>query len=136
MNAHLIARGSITLKNRKCLDGDLQSFQWCTKKFSIKEFFSQCEPIHSKLGIFHYLKKFFTENFIFCAVLMRSFTTVSRIMTNKYSLVLAEGVECMFFSAEIFLIFFLKCSWEYVFLTAINAKNIKILPTFCNRKLG
>ena len=43
----------------------------------------------------------------------------------------------MFFSAEIFLIFFLKkSSWEYVFLTAINAENIKILPTFYTRKLG
>ena len=43
----------------------------------------------------------------------------------------------MFFSAEIFLIFFFKkSSWEYVFLTAINAENIKILPTFYTRKLG
>ena len=42
----------------------------CTKmKFSIKRFFSKCDQIRRKLRIWsHLLKKFLTENFIFCAV--------------------------------------------------------------------
>ena len=38
-------------------------------KFSITDFFSKCDQIHSKLRIWsHLLKKSVTENFIFCAV--------------------------------------------------------------------
>ena len=38
-------------------------------KFSIKDFFSKCDQIRSFLLIWlHLLKKFFMENFIFCAV--------------------------------------------------------------------
>ena len=38
-------------------------------KFSIKDFFSKCDQIHSKLRIWSYLlKKSLMENFIFCAV--------------------------------------------------------------------
>ena len=38
-------------------------------KFSIKEFFSKCDQIHSFLGIWsHLLKESLMENFIFCAV--------------------------------------------------------------------
>ena len=38
-------------------------------KFSIKDFLSKCDQIRSFLRIWsHLLKKFFTENFIFCAV--------------------------------------------------------------------
>ena len=37
--------------------------------FSIKEFFSKCDQIHSFLRIWsHLLKKSLMENFIFCAV--------------------------------------------------------------------
>ena len=44
-------------------------------KFSIKDFFSKCDQIRSKLRIWsHLLKKSLTENFIFCAV-----TTAQRI---------------------------------------------------------
>ena len=39
-------------------------------KFSIKDFFSKSDQIHRKLRIWsHLLKKYLTENFIFCAVL-------------------------------------------------------------------
>ena len=43
---------------------------YCTKmKFSIKDFFSKCDQIHSFLQIWsHLLKKPIMENFIFCAV--------------------------------------------------------------------
>ena len=38
-------------------------------KFSIKDFSSKCDQIHSFLGIWSQLmKKFLMENFIFCAV--------------------------------------------------------------------
>ena len=38
-------------------------------KFSIKDFFSECDQICRKLRIWsHLLKKFLMENFIFCAV--------------------------------------------------------------------
>ena len=40
-------------------------------KFSIKDFFSKCDQIRSKLRIWsHLLKKSLMENFIFCAVSM------------------------------------------------------------------
>ena len=40
-------------------------------KFSIKDFFSKCDQIHSFPRIWsHLLKKFFMENFIFCAVMI------------------------------------------------------------------
>ena len=39
-------------------------------KFSIKDFFSKCDQIRRKLGIWsQLLKKSLTENFIFCAVM-------------------------------------------------------------------
>ena len=39
-------------------------------KFSIKDFFSNCDQTHRKLRIWsHLLKKFLMENFIFCAVI-------------------------------------------------------------------
>ena len=39
-------------------------------KFSIKDFFSKCDQIRSKLRIWsHLLMKSLMENFIFCAVL-------------------------------------------------------------------
>ena len=38
-------------------------------KFSIKDFFSKCDQIHSFLQIWsHFLKKSLRENFIFCAM--------------------------------------------------------------------
>ena len=41
----------------------------CTKKFSIKDFFSKCDQIRSFLRIWSHLrKKSLIENFIFCAV--------------------------------------------------------------------
>ena len=40
-------------------------------KFSIKDFFSKCDHFRSFLRIWlHLLKKFFMENFIFCALLV------------------------------------------------------------------
>ena len=39
------------------------------KKFSIKDFFSKCDQIRSKLWIWsHLMKKSLMENFMFCAV--------------------------------------------------------------------
>ena len=56
-------------------------------KFSIKDFFSQCDQIRSFPWIWsHLLKKFLMENFIFCAVfilktrLRKSFYAVAGIM--------------------------------------------------------
>ena len=41
-------------------------------KISIKDVFSKCYQIHSKLRIWsHLLKKSLTENFIFCAVILK-----------------------------------------------------------------
>ena len=41
-------------------------------KFSIEDFFSKCDQIHSLLRIWsHLLKKSLMENFIFCAVVFR-----------------------------------------------------------------
>ena len=42
----------------------------CTKlKFSIKDFFSKCDQIHSFLRVWsHLMKKSLMENFIFCTV--------------------------------------------------------------------
>ena len=54
---------------------DLQYMVWYTvqkMKFSIREFFSKCDQIRCKLRIWsHLLKKSWTENFIFCAVIER-----------------------------------------------------------------
>ena len=41
-------------------------------KFSIKDFFSKCDQIRSKLGIWsHLLKRSLIENFFFCAVSLK-----------------------------------------------------------------
>ena len=43
-------------------------------KFSIKDFFSECDQIHRKLRFWsHLLKKSLMENFIFCAVCQNSY---------------------------------------------------------------
>ena len=53
-------------------------------KFSIKDFLSQCDQIRKKLRIrSHLLKKSLMENFIFCAVDVRS--RIHRIITNIYN---------------------------------------------------
>ena len=52
-------------------------------KFSIKDFYSQCDQIRRKLRIWsHLLKKSLTENFSFCAVLTLSI----EIQNSKYYL--------------------------------------------------
>ena len=59
-------------------------------KFSIKDFFSQCDPICSFLQIWSYLlKKSWMENFIFCAVHYLTDLTdlvpmVSQLPTNGF----------------------------------------------------
>ena len=46
-------------------------------KFSIKDFFSKCDQIHSFLRIWsHLLKKSLMENFIFYAVILKSIETL------------------------------------------------------------
>ena len=48
-------------------------------KFSIMNFFSKCDQIRRNLRIWsHLLKKFLTENFIFCA----EFRIISRVETS------------------------------------------------------
>ena len=55
-------------------------------KFSIKEFFSKCDQIHSFLGIWsHLLKKSLMENFIFyCSVNMELSAYVFLSVPNMY----------------------------------------------------
>ena len=50
----------------------------CTKnEFFIKDFFSNCDQIHRKLGIWsHLLKWSWMENFIFCAVFCKAYFKV------------------------------------------------------------
>ena len=53
----------------------LQTLKYTTQelKFSIKDFFSKCDQIHSFLRIWsHLLKKSLMENFIFCVVVSTS----------------------------------------------------------------
>ena len=65
---------------RKKIHVSVSSFIFTSKsvnaqkmKFSIKDFFSKCDKIHSFLRIWsHSLKKFLMENFIFCAVCVSS----------------------------------------------------------------
>ena len=50
-------------------------------KFSIKDFFSNCDQICGKLWIrSHLLKKSLMENFIFCAVCVARFGTICTIL--------------------------------------------------------
>ena len=70
-----------------------QNIPRCTKmKFSINDFFSKCDQIHSFLRIWsHLLKKFLTENFIFVQYL---FSDWIRKYQSKwsYGIVLAQSV--------------------------------------------
>ena len=62
-------------------------------KFSIKNFFSKCDQIHSFMRIWsHLLKKFLMENFIFCAL----YCTRNRAITNAY-----QPSYCVFLSQNI-----------------------------------
>ena len=55
------------------------------QKFSIKDFFSKCDQIHRKLGIWlHLLKKSLMENFIFCAVWLDFEVSESIFVLAKY----------------------------------------------------
>ena len=52
-------------------------------KFSIKDFFSKCDQIHSFLRIWsHLLKKSLMENFIFCAVIDLTYLQSRMIITD------------------------------------------------------
>ena len=54
----------------------------CTKKFSIKDFFSKCDLIRNFPRIWsHLLKKSLMENFIFCAVSATIIISVGRKRT-------------------------------------------------------
>ena len=51
-------------------------------KFSIKDFFGKCYQIRSILRIWYLLKKSLMENFIFCAVVVRSIiSSVNEVIT-------------------------------------------------------
>ena len=52
-------------------------------KFSIKDFFSKCDKIHSFLQIWsHLLKKSLMENFIFCVVTLISPYSLSDLLKS------------------------------------------------------
>ena len=60
-------------------------------KFSIKDFFSKCDQIRSKLRIWsHLLKESLMENFIFCAVSFINsyinYSNIAWVSTNKTKL--------------------------------------------------
>ena len=54
----------------------MENYEKCTAqkmKFSIKDFFSKCDQIRRKLGIWsHLLKKSLMKNCIFCVVVLKS----------------------------------------------------------------
>ena len=59
-------------------------------KFSIKDFFSKCDQIRSKLRVWsHLMKKSLTENFILCAVSNSTFDSVLKLLIigNEYILI-------------------------------------------------
>ena len=61
-------------------------------KFSIKDFFSKCDQIRSKMRIWsHLLKKSLMENFIFCAVLLISFYLWFSLLRKKNLIELHES---------------------------------------------
>ena len=56
-------------------------------KFSIKDFFSKCDQIRSKLRIWsHLLKKFLMENFVFCVVYRK---------TARYFFLVIQRFSCI-----------------------------------------
>ena len=58
----------------------------CTKKVSIKDFFSKCNQIRRKLWIWsHLLKKCLMEKFIFCAAALK--VQITPIKTMYYVLI-------------------------------------------------
>ena len=70
-------------------------------KFSIKAFFSKCDQIRRKLRIWsHLLKKFVMENFIFCAMRVLQWDSLSPLLFNLIvntliNNVKSEKVECI-----------------------------------------
>ena len=61
----------------------------CTKKFSVKDFFSKCDQIRNFLQIWsHLLKKYLMKNFIFCAVHIGRFSNLHQctfqLMSRKF----------------------------------------------------
>ena len=57
------------------------------RKFSIKDFFSKCDQIRSKLRIWsHLMKKFLMENFIFCVVYRK---------TARYFFLVIQRFSCI-----------------------------------------
>ena len=76
MDKILISKDSFMVSILLLMDW-IQEYKDCTPrviaqkvKFSDEDFFSKCEQIHSFLRICsHLIKKFLTENFIFCTAL-------------------------------------------------------------------
>ena len=69
---------------KKVSKKDIHTIQQMT--FSIKDFFSKCDQIRSFLPIWlHLLKKSLIENFIFCAVSLRSKIIYYNLMVFLYS---------------------------------------------------
>ena len=67
-----------------------------TMKFSIKDFFSKCDQIHSFLRIWsRFLQKSLMENFIFCAAYLVIFAK-SSILDVWQGSELASGVYTLF----------------------------------------
>ena len=76
-------------------------------KFSIKDFFSECDQIRSFLRIWSYLlKKSLMENFISCAVILENNLNLTRTCIEKYGRYIewkfAEVVSCKCLSKQLF----------------------------------
>ena len=62
---------------QRCSQDPCKTFTAQKMKFSMKDFLSKCDQIRRKLRIWsHLLKKSLIENFIFCAVIMKSFLLI------------------------------------------------------------
>ena len=86
-------------------------------KFSINDFFSKCDEIHTKLRIWsHLLKKSLMENFIFCAVPAHNIFACPNRDYSYYSLF------------TIFLVMYMKLEFEFGILFLI-----KVLSQRCHQ---
>ena len=75
-------------------------------KFSIKDFFSECEQIRRKLRIWsHLLKKSLMGNFIFCVVKVADLQTCNfikkRIQQRCFSVKFAKSLRTPFFTEHL-----------------------------------
>ena len=88
-------------------------------KFSIKDFFSNCDQIRRKLRIWsHLLKKSLMENFIFCAVIKVMFEFIRKVFFTAIT----------FFSFNVLNVNSLKC-------ISLKNQECKVRPKIINNDL-